>query len=672
MVSASNRSPLFGATQQDGVELIDNGNSTKVEPIITALEGKYPSTTLRNPTTHITPIKFYCVILLASATFLAIGIGLGVFIGLEMCHADALSEADDQIAAPQPTLQPANMPTPIPAAIDPCGDTFKFPTLSNVFFVNKTQMEEDCLIVEVAPFMDFLLAALRLETISGNLLGLLGLCVIVQLGGIPSVMKGENFSPLGLGLWLIWMVFSVLQYITTLIAQLMGVLAAFSFVEQYQDELKIFQNGLGAGVGAGVGASVGTGVGLVSWVVLFDICKLKDRDDYSAQAPLIYIVFVGIIGLCLGAFYGSFTDATFFAAIIPSLIFHPTFVAKNAALCVYAFIILQGVTASKLVTVHIDKAMKLYALFMIAPMMTLGMLYLTFTASFVYSLFFYVPMSLCLAIVLLIIWHALAIAKKGSQESRNVVIQSVECDLDYMNPLKPLDGSLWWLPGTLTSIVADGNIAARNVMLKMVLLSALLVVLSPLLVFGHWAAFYSYLGGSSSNNMQYVTLTYKHFFGVFVDVEFYIPDLLNFNFNDISEWTSALKDVPSFGVLPPAAMLEGSAVFSALSLLLSFIKPLVCLLSFIFSTAGMVGKNTKVGKVAEVFGSYEGILKGLVGKECVEALKRKNKDWVCKLDTNCKNILELHVPDNTDFDIAALAKCKSLSVFSASGNKITG
>ena len=334
----------------------------------------------------------------------------------------------------------------------------------------------------------------------------------------------------------------------------------------------------------------------------------------------------------------------------------------------YAFIVFNGVNASNLVAFDIDKAMRLYALVMVGPLLVIGTLYLVFTASFIFSTFFFLPMSLCLAVALLVLGGVLELAKKGSQvqESKIVANNFLECDLGDLNPLKPLHSSLWWLPDSLL----DTNVTAYGVMLKMVLISSLLIVLSPLLVFGHWAAFYSYFGRSPSDTMAYVAFTYEHFFGILFDAEFYVPDILNFNFNDISEWAHILKDIPSFNALPPAAMLEGSNIFSAFSLLLSLIKPFVCLLSSFFSVIGMAGRNKKVAEVAETYGSYEGILKGLVGRECVVALE--SKGWDCKLDAEGKKIVELRVPDNTILDIGVLANCKSLERFHATGAGITG
>jgi len=239
---------ICSTSRVDGVELI----------VTDAIEEDNPATIPRNSTIQITRVKLF----LNSIAFLIIGIGIGVFIGLENCPGDISDEVDGQEPTPQPTAHQSNIPTIIPPTTDPCTDSFKFSIMSNVFFVNTTRMEAECSISEVAPFLDFVLAALRLESISGDLMALLGLCVIVQLGGIPSAMNkdGNKYSFTGLGMWLTWIVLSILQFITTFISQLMGVLAAFSFVGQYESELETFQNGLGADLGAGIGAGVGAGL----------------------------------------------------------------------------------------------------------------------------------------------------------------------------------------------------------------------------------------------------------------------------------------------------------------------------------------------------------------------------------------------------------------------------
>jgi len=652
------RSSACSATPLDGVELIENtavSDTLNVEPIVTNIDEKLPATIPPNSAIQITPIKLYGIVALFSAVFLVIGIGIGILIGFERFRA----------VSDVPALQTTSNPneTIMTSGTSPCSDAFKFSTMSNVFFVNTTRLQADCSIVDIAPFMDFLLAALRIESISGNLLALLGLCVIVQLGGIPSVTNGDKYSLPGLLLWLVWMSFSVLQYITTFIAQLMGVLAVFSFVGQYEDELVTFQGGLGAGLGAAIGAGIGVVIGGVIYFL----------EDGGLQMPVKVVVPCAFcsVSTVLGAFYGSFTDSTFFAAIVPSLIFHPTFVARNAALSVYAFIIFQGIAASKIYAFNIDKAMQLYAIVMVAPLLATGIFYFVFTVSVIFSIVFFVPMSLCLAGVFLVSWYVLTVAKKRSREYRRIALQSVECDLCDLNPLKLLDGSLWWIPSSLISTIVDRDVVAHSAMLLTVLFSLVLIVLSPLLVFGHWAAFYSYLGRHSSNSMAFVALTYEHFFGVLLDVDFSVPDLVNFNFEDISQSLSLFANIPRFDELPPATMLEGSAIFLALSSLLACIKPLVCLFSFILSIAGLVGTNKKVGKVAEVLGSYEGIFNGLIGLECISALQLKNDKWDCKLDDN-SNIIEMRVPENTVLDIGVLANCKALRKFYATGIGISG
>jgi hypothetical protein len=682
----------FNTTQLDDVELIEKNssdNAISTEPIVANPEEEStPASILRNPIIQITLIKLFLV----STTFLVVGIGLGVLIGLESCPADNSSVLGSQVPAPQPTLYPTELPIITPPTTGNCSTEFEFPVLSSVFFANSTRTVADCSYVDVVPFVDFLLTGLRLESIAGNIFTLLGLCVLVQLGGIPHALNGagEKFSFPGVVMWFIWIFFSVFQYIATFVAQLMGVLAAFNFVGQYQDELQTIQGGLGIGTGAGLGAGLGAVIGIIGVTSTALLSKLKYQEEQAfwnvvpclsehKYKNLILVVILTTLGSIIGAFYGSFTDATLFAAIVPSLLFHPTFVAKNAALCLYAFIFLQGIAAAGFV-IDTDKAMLLYASVTCAPLLAIGVVYFFFTASFVFSVFFFVPMVLCLTGIFIVYWRALKVVKEAIEGPGIVDIQGAEVDCGTF--IKPLEGTLWWLPNSSSSILSDTrtirsglyskfrplryiktDISAFSVMLTVVMFSSALLVLSPLLVFGHWAAFYSYLGNSPSDNMTYVARIYRHFFGVLIDFKFYVPDLFNFNLGDIPEWISVLMDVPSFDALPPAAMLEGMAVYSALSLFLAFMKPIVCVFSFIFSIFDMVAKNDKVGSVAETLGSNEGILNALAGGDNV----------TMALHQNIKNLRTLRVPKDAALDISNLVKCEYLMHLNADFSRgVTG
>ena len=188
--SSPPRSSLRSTTRLDGVELIENiavNDTSNVDASFINLNEKLPDIAPPNSTIKMTPTKLYGMVALFSTIFLVIGIGIGVLVGSERFQAVTSNELVSDVPALQPTSYPTE--TLIISGSGPCSDTFKFSTLSNAFFVNATRLQADCSIADVAPFMNFLLAALRIESITGNLLALLGLCVIVQLGGIPSVTK---------------------------------------------------------------------------------------------------------------------------------------------------------------------------------------------------------------------------------------------------------------------------------------------------------------------------------------------------------------------------------------------------------------------------------------------------------------------------------------------------
>jgi hypothetical protein len=204
------------------------------------------------------------------------------------------------------------------------------------------------------------------------------------------------------------------------------------------------------------------------------------------------------LGSAIGALYGSFT-APFFSSIIPSLLVHPSFVAKIAALAVYAFSLFQGLFAAG-VAIDPDKLMRNYTLITVAPLLCISALYLFLTASFIFSLFFYVPLLLCVLGFWAVAWRILQLVRRGSQWSGKVESYSLN-RMICCNPLKPVASSLWWLPDEALLDTLK-NMKAATTMLLVVLFSTLLIVLSPALVFGPWAAFYSYLGHAPSDNIS--------------------------------------------------------------------------------------------------------------------------------------------------------------------------
>jgi hypothetical protein len=601
----------------------------------------------------LTYTQLLALVLLVAAAFLAIGIA----IGREMCSATESGKTTPQ-------------PTPAPTIVDDCSVAFAFGDLSNLLYANTTYLEDACLLHDVAPFLDFMLASLRLEVVLGNLLALFLMSLAAQLGGIPNVKNGDGeYSALGSILWLTWIGFAIVQYATTCVAQLTLVLATFSFAGQGRGELVTLEGGIGEGLGAAVGAGVGGFLGIF-FVLL--IATIQDG-DFDMSVFVLFRLFLAFISpVCLaaalGAFYGSFTGAPLFTAVIPSLLVHPSFVAKNAALAVYAFTISQGVKDAGF-NLDPDKLMRKYALVMVAPVLGISAFYLIFTASFVFSFFFYAPMSLCLFVLFAVAWRALQLVQMGSEWSGKVEsLTTVVC----CNPLAPFSGSLWWLPNEAL-LETLKHLEAATTMLLVVLFSSLLLVLSPALVFGPWTAFYSYLGHTPSENMAYVALIYRHFFGVFIDFDFYMPDLFDFHWAELSEWASVLVDVPSFNELPPAAMLDGSTVFSTLSLLLALTKPLVCVLSLVFSLAGVLGKNKTLGNVAAATSSIKAILENLKGDECIAALKLKGLACATNEDGQVTMLSKLPGVNNDSFDMKALASCPALVKVDFTGCKnVTG
>ena len=333
------------------VDPVGGAASLNPSTVTTSMEAE------RKNTVILSRLAFYSLLFAVSAGFFAVGFLAAIFSRSGNCN-DGNDDGPGDVAfpTPQPTIV---TPQPTIATADPCDDVSFSSSLGAAFFVgNGTLLAQACIVPDVGPFIHALTSALRFESIVSNLFFFLFLCIAVQLGGIPSIRKGDKYSATGVVLWVTWMIFALLQYFATFAAQLMGILATFSVLYQYPDELVAMDDGgLGPGIGAAIGAGVTGGLCAVLSYYYFEI----DYNDEVSSRGCVVVVFTligGLPGAALGAFYGSFSGAAFFGLAVPSLVFHPSFLAKNAALLVYAFTIFQGIAASGLVTINVDSAMR--------------------------------------------------------------------------------------------------------------------------------------------------------------------------------------------------------------------------------------------------------------------------------------------------------------------------
>jgi len=160
-------------------------------------------------------------------------------------------------------------------------------------------------------------------------------------------------------------------------------------------------------------------------------------------------------------------------------------------------------------------------------------------------------------------------------------------------------------------------------------------------------------------------------------MNFYMPDLFNFNWAVLSEWASVLQDMPSFNELPPAAMLKGSTVYSTWCILLALMKPLVSVFSYVFSLAGFLEKNKILGNVAAGNAGINGILTNLTGNERITALEIKNMACVTNEDGQITELSVHHrgFKDSISivFNLKWLAACSCLvKVDLECGKNVTG
>ena len=88
---------------------------------------------------------------------------------------------------------------------EPCG-RMKAHALARNFF-DEDCVVENCLAEEIDPFMSFLLDELSFDSLSMNLVSLMMLFVLLQLGGIPFFYGGDDktYNSIGLAAWILWM-----------------------------------------------------------------------------------------------------------------------------------------------------------------------------------------------------------------------------------------------------------------------------------------------------------------------------------------------------------------------------------------------------------------------------------------------------------------------------------
>ena len=103
----------------------------------------------------------------------------------------------------------------------------------------------------------------------------------------------------------------------------------------------------------------------------------------------------------------------------------------------------------------------------------------------------------------------------------------------------------------------------------------LLVLLSPLVIYGTWYAAFVYAGNSTAENMRALALMYRFHFEVFGSLEFAVPAISLDPIELIAlagKSVAYLIDLPNINTLDPVHFLEGARSLLALSSMLSIVK----------------------------------------------------------------------------------------------------
>ena len=128
-----------------------------------------------------------------------------------------------------------------------------------------------------------------------------------------------------------------------------------------------------------------------------------------------------------------------------------------------------------------------------------------------------------------------------------------------------------------------------------------LMLIAPLIIYSTWTMMFIYAGSSTSGVMDFIALTYKHCIGVFLGLEFQLPSL-SFSLGSAIGAMRAYSDFTRFASFDPSHFLESSLGLTALSFLVSLIKPLICLIAggfLFFGFAASQVANLPVVVVAE-------------------------------------------------------------------------
>uniref|UniRef100_A0A7S2BJX3 Uncharacterized protein n=2 Tax=Florenciella parvula TaxID=236787 RepID=A0A7S2BJX3_9STRA len=365
------------------------------------------------------------------------------------------------------------------------------------------------------------------------------LVLLLQLGGVPA-----TDTYIGAFMWFLWMLCVLSQLAFTLLAEVALMMAYFNLENQYRHCMVEFDHGH----------------------ALFNV-------------------------------------------IIPCMLIHPEFVVRHVALFTYYLaLIWGGLSAGILPEGSHNNPVAIAGLVLFLPGTLIVGAYFIFTLSFLYGLVFFVPMVLALLLFAFLLLEFLYVLKycvggadvyledDDRRKSLEGTIQgAIAGSASTLNIAKQLRSMLWWTwpahdPSELFNLGANWT--------KDIVVATIFgLALSPVVIFGTWMAFYSYLGHSTDEVMQIPTDAYNHVFKVFTLKYTFAWPILNFDLSLLEDIIPALEAFVNSATIPPYKLIEATFVCSALSFCMGLIKPVVSGMAAVVAAYDESAKNTPIGKV---------------------------------------------------------------------------
>lgn len=347
--------------------------------------------------------------------------------------------------------------------------------------------------------------------------------IFLQFGGIPNPAVGR----LNCSLWLLYLTNVTVQLLVTFISVLTIIVATFNINKEFHECTLLFPNN---GAINGVIYGTATAICTVATVAVLNFMNYWPSVEKDSLPRFLHglvslpSIVKAAIAVALGALYGASCGAisegsSFFAMVLPSLVFHPLIFEKLVAMMAILFTVLTAISVftSRVLkkaasTIKHDgppnekdsadvgstsekynnngTIVLLFGAILGLPFFVVGSLYFVFFLCFIFGTTLYGAQIIYLAILVLFLFS-------GSSQLVRLALYfkiegiSIALPFGYKIPVIPED-ALWWAKEQEDPQVQR---AMDEVVIPFVEVSIALLALSPLIVFGSWTTFYIYLHG---------------------------------------------------------------------------------------------------------------------------------------------------------------------------------